>query len=361
MPLRRPSPRLFSLRPVALRLAAPVLALLLASCSSAPAPVANVPPPPPPPAAPSVAISPKLIGMASAYRGYMTRTTAIKPDFADGDGVARSLQAGSAYNPDQLVRGAIAYAAVAALQDRTFVEGLRVYARDRTQRQQVAYELLKDPAYALGLPGAASAAGLAIAALGGDGQRLYDEGKAVKQAAYDIQKQPWSKETVADRDQRLAGAKGLASAAMLGDAGETARLQQASTAGGLGLTGAAAAAPYTPTVARGLAIAALAALGEAGDANVETILGLMNEPNVGRCMSMSKLNLYQCLAVARPHYEDVFCLGQHAMMDTGRCMIKASGLPEPYEARFIPDAKSIARSYTPPKKPTPPRKGRRKG
>jgi hypothetical protein len=70
-------------------------------------------------------------------------------------------------------------------------------------------------------------------------------------------------------------------------------------------------------VVRGLAIAALAALGEAGDANSNQIMGLMSEPNVGRCMNMSKLNLYQCLAVARPHYEDVFCLGQHAMMDTG--------------------------------------------
>jgi hypothetical protein len=352
MPLRRPF-----LRFAALRLAAPALALLLASCSSAPAPVVITPPPPP--AAPSVALSPKLIEMASAYRGYMMRTTAIAPDFTDGAHVARSLQTGSAYDPNQLVRGAIAYAAVAALQDRTFVEGVRVYAKDRTQRQQMAFELLKDPAYALGLPGAAGAAGLAIAALGGDGQRLYDEGKVVKQSAYDIQKQPWSKEAVADRSQRLAGAKGLASAAMLGDAGETARLQQASTAGGLGLTGEAAAPPYTPTVARGLAIAALAALGEAGDANVETIMGLMNEPNVGRCMSMSKLNLYQCLAVAGPHYEDVFCLGQHAMMDTGKCMIKAAGLPEPYEVRFVPDAKSIAKSYAPPKKPAP-KKGRKK-
>ena len=349
--------RLYFAAPVA----APLLAaLLLAACSSAPPAAVAPPAPPPPPAAPSVSLSPRLVEMASAYRGYMIRTTAIAPDFADGAGVARSLQTGAAYDPDQLVRGAIAYAAVAALQDRTFVEGVRVFAKDRTQRQQMAYEILKNPAYALQLPGAAGAASLAVAALGSDAQRLYDGGKVVKQAAYDVQKQPWSKEAVPDREQRLAGAKGLAVGAMLGDAAETARLQQASSGGGLGLTGDATAPPYTPTVARGVAIAALAALGEAGDANVETILGLMSEANVGRCMSMSKLNLYQCLAVARPHYEDVFCLGQHAMMDTGRCMIKATGLPEPYEARFVPDAKSVARSYTP-KKSAPPKKGRRKG
>jgi hypothetical protein len=35
--------------------------------------------------------------------------------------------------------------------------------------------------------------------------------------------------------------------------------------------------------------------------------------------------------VAKPHYEDVFCLGQHIMIDTGMCVIKASGAEMPYE------------------------------
>ncbi len=42
-------------------------------------------------------------------------------------------------------------------------------------------------------------------------------------------------------------------------------------------------------------------------------------------MKMAKLNLYQCLAVAGPHYEDVFCLGQHALIDTAQCVNKAAG------------------------------------
>ena len=164
---------------------------------------------------------------------------------------------------------------------------------------------------------------------------------------------------VAGREARLAGAKSLSASAMLGDVAETTRLQQASTGvESLGLSAAAAAPPYTPTVVRGLAIAALAALGEANDANAEPIMALTHEPNIGMCATTSKLNLYQCLAVARPNYEDVFCLGQHAMMDTGRCMIRAAGLPEPYEARYIPDAKTIAKGM-PAKKPVP-KKGRKK-
>jgi hypothetical protein len=45
------------------------------------------------------------------------------------------------------------------------------------------------------------------------------------------------------------------------------------------------------------------------------------------------------------------------MMDTGRCVIRAAGLPEPYEARFIPSAASIAKGM-PTKKP--PAKTRKK-
>ena len=333
----------FRLRPRVpkLRLVLPILAAaFVASCTEAPPKVITPPPPPPPP---TVSLSPRLIEMASAYRHYLNGVGAITPGFQNGDGVAASLRTGAQYEPQQLAKGAIAYGAVVALQDRTFVEGVRIYAKDPTQRRHVAYEILKDPAYVVGLAGSASAAGQVIAALGADGQRLYDHGKAVKQAAYDIQKQPWSKADVPARDVRLAHAKSVSAAAMAGSVDESARLQQASTGAAplTALSGAPVAPPYTQTVIRSLAVAALAVLGEAGDANVETVTALVVEPNVGMCMNMSKLNLYQCLAVSRPHYEDVFCLGQHGMMDTGRCMIRASGLPEPYEARFVPSQESI--------------------
>lgn len=336
---------------------ATLAALFLASCAEPP-PVITPPP------AVAVSLSPKLVELASAYRYYMVRTTAITPDFPDGAGVARAVQTGASYEPQQLVRGAVAYSAVIALQDKAFVDGVRVYAKDPVQRKQIAYEIMKDPAYAVGIPGSAGAAGLVIATLGGDAQRLYDQGKAVKQAAYDLQKQPWSRDEVLGREARLANAKSLSSSAMLGDVAETTRLQQASAGlaslglPSLGLAAAPVAPPYTPTVIRGLAIAALAALGEATDANAEQLMALSHEPNIGMCMSTSKLNLYQCLAVARPNYEDVFCLGQHVMMDTGRCAIRAAGLPEPIEARYIPDAKTIAKGM--PTKKAPVSKGKKK-
>ena len=83
--------------------------------------------------------------------------------------------------------------------------------------------------------------------------------------------------------------------------------------------------PTTPTVSRALAIAALAALGAGGDDNDAVVQSLLNDPNAGFCMSMSKLNLNQCLSVSRPYYEDVFCLGQHILIDIGQCVSKGAG------------------------------------
>lgn len=318
-----------------LALAASLTVWLLAACSSAPPQVAA--PPPPAPRAPPVTLGPRLIEQASAYRLYMNRALALSPAFSDGQGIASALQAGEAYEPSQLLKGAIAYGAVAALQDPAFVAGVRTYATTAESRRQMTYEILRDPAYAVSMPGSASAAGLVVQAIGGEGQKLYDNGKAIKQSAYDIQKQPWSKAEVPNRDQRLIQAKSLSATPLVGDVAESARLREASIgAAPLGLTASPASPPYSPVVIRSLAVAALAILGQADDANADTVMAVMAEPNVAFCMNMAKLNLYQCLAVSRPHYEDVFCLGQHAMMDTGRCLIKASGLPEPYEARFIP-------------------------
>jgi hypothetical protein len=88
----------------------------------------------------------------------------------------------------------------------------------------------------------------------------------------------------------------------------------------------------SPVVARGLALAALAVLGQADEEHGEQIVPLLADAQTTECVKMARLNLYQCLSVAGPQYEDVFCLGQHAMMDTGQCVVKAAGwaaLPVP--------------------------------
>ena len=75
----------------------------------------------------------------------------------------------------------------------------------------------------------------------------------------------------------------------------------------------------SPVVARGVALAALSVLGEDSRGR-----NLMSEPRTDSCLRLAKLMLYQCLASAGPHYEDIFCLGQHAMIDTGQCVVEAT-------------------------------------
>ena len=43
--------------------------------------------------------------------------------------------------------------------------------------------------------------------------------------------------------------------------------------------------------------------------------------------------------MAGPNYEDVFCLGRHAMMDTGQCVTQASGWSEPAQGVSFPIAR----------------------
>lgn len=300
-------------------------ALLLAGCQAAsppPPPPAPAPAPPPPP----TTLSADVVHVAAAYQGYVRQATALTPGFTDPTQVRTELQASAAYEPRQLSRGVIAYGAILALQDPAFVAGVKQFSRDPGQRSEVASRIFADPAYAAVFPGADSAAGLIVAKLSADGAAMNRTGAAIKQAAYEIQHQPWSKQIIADREGRLAATKQISGVVMTGSSEDNAHLMQAALNGqGLEVTPGVAKPPYTEGVVRSLAIAALAVLGAAGEDHNAQISNLLDDQGDASCLSLSKLNLYQCLAVAKPHYEDVFCLGQHGLMDTGRCVQKVAG------------------------------------
>jgi hypothetical protein len=261
-----------------------------------------------------------VLEAAGAYRLYMRQAAAVTASFADGASVASALKAGAAYEPKQLARGAVAFAAVAALQEPAFVQALR--AQDPTRRAELAAELVRDPYAAAALPGARAAAGRAAAALAGEGERVRAAGQRIKQAAYDVQRQSWAKGEVTGRVERLAAVKTLSAQTLSASATELAELQLAALgASRLELPSGAPEPAERPVIARGLALAALAVLGEADSARTEPLL---DDAACGSCLRMSKLNLFQCLAVAKPWYEDVFCLGQHVLIDTGDCIQTAA-------------------------------------
>lgn len=345
-------------RPLFLAVTASIMALSLAACQTD-APPPAPPPPPPAPAGPPVSLAPAISDAASVYVGYVEQARSMSADFSDPTMVQAKLSQGASYEPKQLARGAIAYAAIVAMQEPAFRSQLRAYASDDAARQELVNKLFSNPAYAAGIPGANIAARRVILALSSDGEMLYAKGTAMKQAAYSIQKQAWSKGVLSDPAGRLAATKlsSSTSRGVLSD--ESARLLSAALTGkGLttrantGTATAEAAAynataatsapaqplsatgtapvsfdqealfntPYTYGVNRALAIAAISILGEGTGPNEAAVVALLNEQQSPRCLGESKLNLNQCLAASRFHFDDVFCVGQHIMMDTGNCI-----------------------------------------
>ena len=306
--------------------AAMAVMALLASCAE-PAPPPVAPPPPVVNVAPPVTLNESVAQAASVYVSFIRDVGTIRGGFPDAESIQAALRKGAAYQPAQLSRGMIAYASILALQSPEFVSGVRTFAVDPTQRQQVINSIVNDPAYAATLPGADAAAGLIQATLGRDIADLTAIADSVEGDAYTIQertdpRRAWAIAPIANREVRLESTKSISAVQMLPSAEESARLfAAANTGSGLSLTANRAGPPYTPAIANALAIAALAALGAAGDdAKANTDILAIDAGNEF-CLSMSKLNLFQCLAASRPSYEDMFCVGRHVVRDLATCAL----------------------------------------
>ncbi|MFI4965602.1 MAG: hypothetical protein ACHP9T_09565 [Caulobacterales bacterium] len=253
-----------------------------------------------------------LAAEASAFESFMRRARGIDADFSGPSDVAQALQTGASHEPHELEAGMIAYAAMAALQEPRFVAAVRAH-RDR---EDLARRLAADPWAALALPGGEAAGSRASGALYSQGAALSGKGEKVKHAAYSVQREAWAKAQVPNPAARLSRVKRISAEGYRPGQEDAARLR-AALEGGERRSGAPG-----PAVARGVALAALSVLGEDGRGR-----SLMAEPRAESCLRLAKLNLYQCLASAGPHYEDIYCLGQHAMIDPGQCVVDATRAP----------------------------------
>lgn len=373
--------------------AAMVLALVLAGCASDQAPPA---PPPAPAPVPPVSLSSDIADSASVYMAYVTQARSLRADYQDGATVQMALQKGATFEARQLARGAVAYGAITALQSVEFRRNLDTVRANPEARDALIRQIYANPASAAGLPGAETAAHEVIDALSRDGDQIFQAGARIKQSAYDIQKQAWARETIAGRDERLTRTKLNSSQPASVDQDRSSQMMKAALKGdgldavsaGSGLTpgsGTVSSAeptaqaalpmvpetsifrngfdrtgiyqvPYTQTVKNALAIAALAMLG-AGDGDHAPVLSQLLDDGVGaNCLGLTKLNLYQCLAVAKPNYEDVFCIGQHELMDTGSCLGRLASArisdQEASAAQALVDKHGDAHAYITPPGPT---------
>ncbi len=316
-------------------------------------PVAAEPPPPPPPPAPApagpVSLPERMIQQAAAYDSYVHAAVAITPTFTDAASVSQALGQARAYGPRSLIEGAIAYGAIAALEDPVFVAALRDAGNSPEHRAKMVDYILANPAYVLLFKNSDVVAGLAREAIGPTGLRLYATGKAVRQAAYDIQRQGWSKAPVSDLKGRLEAAEAAAGADMAPDPERLSLARQAvSGSAPLPITSPALPPPYTALVSRALQLAAIAALGEAREETYDRLSALTADDDAQACLAIAKRNFHQCLAVAKPNYEDIFCMGQHALADTGACLARAAGVdlpPEPAPPPPPPPVKKTTRRH----------------
>jgi len=324
-----------------LSVAAVAAAAVLASCST-PEPEAPPPPPPPPPP-PALALNQSVAEAASVYVAFVREVGSIQAGFPDAESIQAAVRKGAAVEAGQLSRGMIAYGAILALQSPEYVAGVRQYAADPAQRQQMVARIVADPAYAATLPGAESAAGLIASTMGKDAATMTALAEAVEGDAYTIQERTdprrrWATQPVANRDGRLEGAKTLSATPRLPSAEDSARLFAAANSGsGLNLAAAQRGAPFTPAIVNSLAIAALAALGAAGEDAKANTDALTTESNNEFCFNMSKLMLFQCLAASRPNYEDIFCAGRHVVRDLAQCTAQYTG-PMPTITVAVPPA-----------------------
>lgn len=273
-------------------------ALALAGCATSSAPQKPVK------KGPYVGVDGALASRASAFEAYTRKTTAIDASFSGPGEIAERLRTAAGYEPKELEAGMIAFAALAAMQEPSFVAGVRAKGRDVSRRLAV------DPDAAMNLPGASAAAARANAALARRGEALADAGARVKKASYSVQHQPWSRARLTNGPQRLAAVK--QAAGYRADPADRARLTAALAEGGR-------RGGTSPVVSRGVALAALTILGQDG-----TGRALLSEPRSGQCLRSAKLNYHQCLAAAGTHYEDIYCLGVHAMTDPGQCVVDAT-------------------------------------
>ncbi len=295
--------------------------------------------------APTVAIARRVMDAAAAFDSYVHRASAITSDVHDGGDVAKAVLVGAAYEPQQFQEGAIAYAALAVLQDARFVQGVSDLGQDPVVRRDLVRRLLTNPETALQLPAAREAGAVVVSVIGRLGDTVVSTGAALKQASYTMQHDAWSKAPIDGPEALLATVKLQSATRMaLAPADAPALITSVVAAGKIGTAPQARTAAPTALVARSLALAALAVLGAAGDESADQLTPVLSEATNAQCLTMAKLNLNQCLAVAGPHYEGLYCLGRHGLMETGQCVATAVGwtpappAPPPSRSIMVPIA-----------------------
>ena len=279
------------------------------------------------------------------YAAYQTGVSAsIDADISSAGAMDASLMRAAQYDPAQLARSRLAYAALTAAQSPAFVAGVQSRVR-AAGRAAVLRQLQRDPTYARRRPpGAAQATALVLTSMAADVARLraasahYEAiGNSIGNAAWNTPLDP------THRDARNTGLRALASQAPPLAPELVSRIHVGAASGGAphdrdafggtgfwdALGGRAAAAPVPQDIRlrrdrasvmdRALTLGALYVIG-ATPTESARVNAMLNDPPTRTCLAMQQLEFRQCVSVSHTPDEDAFCLARHGLSGVADCL-----------------------------------------
>lgn len=280
----------------------PVLLGLIAIAGSACAPLHARPEAGQAQRATSIGLAPTAESHRLALSRFSQKVQGLNSGFSGAAALDRALLDVAVLSPRALEAGVISEAAAAALGDARFVAAVRAEA---ARQKDLGRRLAADPSRIYAVAGADRAAARAASALRSRAGELQGAGGRLKRLSYDVQRASWSKGRASDPRGRLSRIK----AAGGGVGSPDGRMQPPGAA-------------RDSVVTRGLALAALSVLGDERGSGT-----LLRGSGAGQCLRLARLNYHQCLSSSGAYYEDIYCLGVHALAETGACMTPRSSGP----------------------------------
>ena len=243
----------------------------------------------------------------------------------------------ASHDSKELSAGWVAYAALVAAQVPEFAQALEKEVKSRKRfnglRGKDAFlsRLGANPSYPRELKGADQAIDAILSMTVRDGARITALGETFKEQAYAMQKTKWGKKRIGSGSTRLTDAASFdksrpAPAApdfKMSESGGVAAPVLASAPDHWAADWGRSADPTASTepnadviIDRVLNLASRYSIGKL---NAKTVEVYARNDKSERCLSMAKLTLDQCIAATRSPYEEAFCLGEHALIDTATC------------------------------------------
>lgn len=337
---------------------------------AAPPPVVQAAPAPPV-LAPTGPIEEPLGQNVQAYAAFQSDIYQLQTNtIATAADLDQAMERASGQNVDALTKGWIAYGALTAAQAPEFVRGVRETA-GFYGKEKFMFGVVIDTGYASTLKGHNDAIQLVLDGARADGRRIEIAGERFKELGYSLQKQRWGGSVAAQQTQRLQRMRGASASAFGRRASPEMAPMLVAAAGAhqpalnpYGFGGRAfwdtATNPALRASASGVTIAVATSAPTAapsapdgyrlkahpdrvGAFNSMTTLAalyimdwtrepsaqadkLLSDGATRNCLSLKQAQFYQCVSAARFHYENAFCLGEHAIKDVGSCIAGATSL-----------------------------------